>query len=184
MKQIFISYRRDDSQWGSRALWEKLRTLYGEEQVFMDVESLPLGSPFPEQIKNKLKKSDIFLIIIDKQWLNLQSNGKRRLDDPEDWVRHEVEFGLNSGLPVIPILIEGASMPKAHELPESLKDLTNRNALTLSHSRMKGDVDRLVDAIGPVPNRPSNGARGVVKETHGDQSPIIDSEGDVNITFN
>ena len=149
----------------------------------MDVESIPLGSPFPDHVKKELKKSDVFLIIIDKQWLYIQSNGKRRLDDPQDWVRHEVEFGLSSGLPVIPVLIEGTSMPKAHELPESLKGLANRNALVLSHSRMKGDVDRLVDAIGPIPNRPSNESKGVVKETHGDKSPIVDAEGNVNIHY-
>ncbi len=184
MVQIFISYRRDDSQWGSRALWERLQVLYGGDQVFMDVESIPLGSSFPEQIKTKLAQSDVFLVIIDKQWLNIQNNGKRRLDDPDDWVRQEVEFALSSAKPVIPVLIEGTKMPGAHDLPVSLGDLAKRNALPLSHSRMKGDVDRLVEAIGPAPKRSNKESPSIVKETHGDKSPIIDSKGDVKITFN
>ena len=182
MPQIFISYRRDDSQWVTRALWERLQAIYGEDKVFMDVESIPLGVCFPDKLDQELAKADIYLVMIGSIWTQVEKNGLKRLCDSNDVVRKEVEYAINSGRMLIPVLIDSTSMPSLEELPDSLKDLRKYNALTLSHDRMSGDVDRLIDQIGPGENQKETDSDNS-NVTHTNQSTIVNAGGDVKISY-
>lgn len=155
MSAIFISYRREDSEDSARALYESLVPLFGKERLFIDVEDVALGFDFRQAVESSLSTCGVFLAIIGPAWLNITApndpSGKRRLDNPSDTVRQEIATALKKGgsLPVIPVLIRGASMPTADQLPEDLKDLAFRNGLALIHLDWEANVKRLVDAITP-----------------------------------
>jgi TIR domain len=155
LSAIFISYRREDSEDSARALYESLLPQFGKDRVFMDVEAIALGSDFRRAVDSSLSSCGVFLAIIGPTWLNITApndvSGKRRLDNPEDTVRQEIATALKKSatLPVIPVLIRGASMPTADQLPDELKDLAYRNALSLNHLDWDANVQKLVDTIRP-----------------------------------
>jgi serine/threonine-protein kinase len=118
----------------------------GADGVFMDVDSLEPGVDFRERITSAVGECDMLLVLIGKQWLDSRS----RLDDPEDFVRVEIETALARGIRVIPVLVNGAEMPRPDDLPESLRTVAGRHALELSNSRWRHDVDRLVRTIEAI----------------------------------
>ncbi len=164
MSAIFISYRREDSEDSTRAIFESLRPQFGKERLFMDVEAIALGSDFRDAVERSLSSCGVFLAVIGPNWLNAKvsndPNGARRLDNPGDYVRQEVASALKKGrsLPVIPVLVRGASMPAADQLPDDLKDLAYRNALTLNNLDWDSNVAKLVDAIRPHVGEPKASA--------------------------
>jgi hypothetical protein len=119
------------------------------------VDSIALGFDFREAVERSLSSCGVFLVIIGPQWLNIKvpndESGRRRLDDPTDLVRQEIATGLKKGssLPVIPVLVRGATMPTADQLPDDLKSLAFRNSLVLSHLDWEGTVQKLANAIRP-----------------------------------
>jgi hypothetical protein len=122
MRVIFISYRRSDSDDVTGRIYDALSSKFSEEQVFMDFDKIPLGVSFPQYLKSQLAKAEVVLVIIGPKWAEAtDKQGRRRLDDPKDWVRVEVETALRSKIPVIPILVSRATLPKEDELPESLR---------------------------------------------------------------
>ena len=155
MSAIFISYRREDSEDSTRAIYESLRPRFGKERLFMDVEAIALGSDFRDAVERSLSNCGVFLAVIGPSWLNVKAsndpNAARRLDNPNDYVRQEVASALKKGkeLPVIPVLVRGASMPTADQLPDDLKDLAYRNALTLNNLDWDSSVAKLINAILP-----------------------------------
>jgi hypothetical protein len=124
---------------------------FGEEQVFMDLGMEP-GVDFVEQINDAVGSCRLLLAVIGPGWSTIKdAHGRRRLDDPADFIRVEVEAGLRQpDVRVVPVLVQGAKMPSAEELPPSLSDLTRRNALELSDARWRYDVDRLTSTIERV----------------------------------
>jgi hypothetical protein len=152
---IFISYRREDAEDSARALYESLLREFGQDRLFMDVEAIALGSDFRQAVESSLDNCGVFLTVIGPTWLDAKTpndpSGPRRLDNPGDYVRLEVATALKrgAGLPVIPVLVRGACMPNSAQLPDDLKDLAYRNALTLSHLDWNGNVQQLVSAIRP-----------------------------------
>lgn len=155
MSAIFISYRREDSEDSARALYESLVRKFGEDRLFMDVEAIAPGVDFRDAVERSLNECGAFLVVIGPSWLDIKAandpQGQRRLDNPTDYVRQEVARALTRGseLPVIPVLIHGASMPAEANLPEDLKKLAYRNAVTLSHTDWDGNLEKLVAAIRP-----------------------------------
>lgn len=147
--KIFISYRRDDSGGYAGRLFDHLAARFGTQQIFMDVDTIQPGVDFRRAIENAVGSCDIALVMIGRQWLNIMDDqGKRRLDDPQDFVRAEIASALaNPKVQVIPILVRGAGMPSANELPDDLKDLAWRNAIELSDSRFQYDANKLITAI-------------------------------------
>lgn len=136
MPQIFLSYRRNDNPYAADNLSDKLQQHFGKGAVFFDVDTIPLGVDFREHIANAVGKCDVLLAIIGVQWLQaVDKQGNRRLDDPSDFVRIEIESALKRNIPVIPVLINEAEMPSADDLPPSLKDMAFRNAIELSSGR-------------------------------------------------
>jgi hypothetical protein len=149
--QIFISYRREDASYPAGRLYDNLHSRFPQNEIFMDVDSIKPGIDFIETIEERVDSCDVLVAVIGKRWLSAaDEEGRRRLDNPEDFVRLEVGTALKRGVLVIPVLVEGASMPRAAELPEELKPLARRNALSLSHERFRADSERLIDSVGEV----------------------------------
>jgi hypothetical protein len=147
---IFISYRRADSIEVCGRIYDRLAARFGSKDVFRDVINIPAGTNFATFIDRELAQCAVTLVIIGKQWASITNeDGKRRLEDPEDLVRIEVETALKSDkMLVIPLLIGGAKMPKSSDLPESLQGLTMLNAMEIRHDPdFHKDLNRLIEAI-------------------------------------
>jgi TIR domain len=147
--KIFISYRRADSIDVSGRLFDRLVAEFGSNNVFKDVDSIPLGIDFERYIREQLVEFEFCLVIIGKQWLEVKhSDGTRRLDDQSDYVRIEIEQALAGGLKIIPVLVGDAQMPAVAQLPESLQFITKRNAISIRPDPdFHRDVDRLIRGI-------------------------------------
>lgn len=129
MTKIFISYRRDDSSYIAGMINERLEKHFGPNSVFLDIDSIPLGLDFRKHIFDSVGQCNVLLALIGDSWINSTNDqGSRRLDDPTDFVRLEVESALKRDIPVIPVLVGKARMPSATELPSSLRELAFRNA--------------------------------------------------------
>jgi hypothetical protein len=127
---IFISYRRSDSQDTTGRIYDRLVAKYTKKQVFKDVDNnnIPLGITFAAHIKQKIGKANLVLVIIGPSWLTAaDKQGRRRLDDPGDFVRLEIETALRANIPVVPVLVANTRMPLARELPKSIQKLLSRN---------------------------------------------------------
>jgi TIR domain len=136
MPQIFLSYRRSDSEYIAPMLSEKLQQHFGEDSVFFDVDTIPLGVDFREYIEKNVAQCDVLIAIIGDQWLRaVDGKGNRRLDDPSDFVRIEIESALKRSIPVIPVLVDKVEMPAADDLPPSIQSLVYRNATELRAGR-------------------------------------------------
>lgn len=145
MAQIFISYRRDDASYVAGILCERLRKVFGQLSVFMDLDTIPLGKDFREYINNAVEECDVLLALIGDEWLTASNDqNKRRIDDPADYVRIEIEAAINRNIPVIPILIDNAVMPSSDLLPETLRPFAFRNAAELRAGR---DMDHHMEIL-------------------------------------
>jgi hypothetical protein len=147
---IFIGYRRDDTADVAGRVFDALESRFGRNRVFKDVDNLRPGADFGEYIKTILPRCRVALILIGPNWVNaVDEYGRRRLDDPSDWVRIEIEIALAAGdLEVVPVLINGAHMPRAEELPPSLHPLLRRHAATIRRDPdFRDDVARLIAAL-------------------------------------
>ncbi len=150
MNSIFISYRREDAEGQAGRLYNDLAREFGSESVFMDVAAIQFGRDFRKAIDQSLSSCGVFLSVIGKTWLTAKdAAGQRRLDDPADFVRMETAAALQRDIPVIPVLVQGASNPKADQLPDDLKELAYRNAIELTHPRWDSDVQLLIKALRP-----------------------------------
>jgi sulfatase modifying factor 1 len=146
--KIFISYRRDDSAYAAGRLYDRLRVRFGEDNLFMDVEGLDPGVDFVETLESAVSSCDLLIVLIGQQWLHVKdAEGRFRLDNPEDFVRLEIAAALDREIRVIPILVQGARMPRSGELPLPLKRLARLHALEIRHERFNADADHLVRAI-------------------------------------
>ena len=154
--KIFISYRRDDSAGYAGRLFDHLTAHFGTQNVFMDIDTIQPGDDFRKIIQNAVGTCDVVLVMIGKQWLSIQdAQGRRRLEDPNDLVRAEIAAAIaNPNVRVIPVLVRGASMPAAHELPEDLKELSWRNATELSDNRFQYDANELIKVLERTGRKP------------------------------
>ncbi len=145
---IFINYRRQDSEGEAGRLFDDLSAKFGPDSVFMDVAGISAGRDFRKAIDENVSKCAVLLALIGHSWLDAQnSQGGRRLDDPNDFVRMELASALSRDIPVVPILVRGAVMPPAGSLPDDLKELVYRNAMEITHVRWKSDVGVLIRAL-------------------------------------
>jgi hypothetical protein len=147
---IFISYRRDDSAGYTRAIYDQLAERFTQERIFMDVDAIEPGLPFDEVINQAVSRCEILLVIIGKRWMEQQPGVGPRINDPKDFVRLEIAAALSRNVRVIPVLLDGAGMPTEEVLPEPLRALARRNAIEISNTRFKSDLDRLVEAVSKV----------------------------------
>ncbi|MCB1888401.1 MAG: toll/interleukin-1 receptor domain-containing protein [Rhodocyclaceae bacterium] len=148
MTAIFISYRRDDSEGHAGRLFEGLRARFGADAVFMDVVAIEPGVDFRQAIDEHVDRCDVLLAVIGPRWLSAcAESGERRIDQPGDFVGLEIAAALRRGIPVVPVLVQGATMPGADALPPELADFAYRNAVALTHARWTSDLEVLAKAL-------------------------------------
>ena len=179
MRAIFISYRRDDTEGYAGRLFHDLSERFGKDSVFMDVAGIEPGRDFRRVIEQQIASCGVLLAVIGKAWLTAgDAKGERRLNDPHDFVRLETASALKRDIPVIPVLVQQAAMPRAEELPDDLKDLAFRNSVELSHARWDSDVELLVAALGhhvdpSMPSAPATPPAPARPEPGGHQARVI-----------
>jgi len=146
--KIFINYRRDDSIATAGRLRDRLAQAFGARHVFMDVDNIPAGVDFHAHLDAQITACDVVLVLIGPRWLNsTDEKGQRRIDHSEDFVAAEIAAALGSQIRVIPVLIDGARMPSAEELPERLRPLIRRNAVEIRNTQFGSDIQRLLEKV-------------------------------------
>jgi hypothetical protein len=130
MQNIFVSYRREDSSDVTGRIFDHLKAAFGEQHLFKDVDSIPLGTDFREVISDAIQRCDVLVVVIGEKWLEVKDEtGGRRIDNPDDYVRLEISSALDRKIPVIPVLVGRATIPTQESLPAPLQRLAFRNAL-------------------------------------------------------
>ncbi|MGZ9075381.1 MAG: toll/interleukin-1 receptor domain-containing protein [Burkholderiaceae bacterium] len=158
MRGIFISYRRDDSEGQAGRLFDDLSAHFGRNAVFMDVAGIKKGLDFRRIIDAHVASCGVLLVIIGKRWLTAtDSQGRRRLDDVNDFVCLETAAALSRDIPVVPVLVQDAVMPNVRDLPDALKELAFRNGTELTHARWDSDVKLLIEDLRPYLEEPATG---------------------------
>jgi uncharacterized membrane protein YhaH (DUF805 family) len=146
--RIFINYRRGTGAASAGRLADRLTQHFDRDQIFIDVDAIEPGIDFVKALNDQVAQSIAFIAVIDPDWLSTSNAaGKRRLDDPRDYVRIEIEAALKRDIRVVPVLVDGAQMPTSGDLPDSLKLLTHRQAFEISHIRFNRDADDLAFAL-------------------------------------
>ena len=181
MPRIFISYRREDTAYPAAWLFDRLEARFGAERVFKDVDSIDPGDDFVERIRGAVGSCDVLLALIGEEWLSATDDeGRRRLDNPEDFVRIEIEAALARNVRVVPVLVDGAPLPEAETLPPSLAPLVRRQALELSPQRFDFDTNRLLDTLekmvveGEAPTPPKRRSRrGLIAAAGGGAAVLV-----------
>lgn len=142
--KIFISYRRADSSGHTGRLYDSLVALFGEDKIFLDIDSIKGGSDFVEVIDETLEVCIAIIVVIGPSWTTItDENGNKRLEAEKDYVRLEVEEALSKDLIVCPVLVDGAEMPHQHEVPESIRGLSRFNAFHLNDNRWSSDGEHV-----------------------------------------
>lgn len=150
--KIFISYRRSESAAYAGRLSDQLRAHFGSQIIFIDIESIEPGRDFGEAIEDAISSCKIVLVVIGRQWLTCANEHGRRLDDPKDFVRLEIAAALKRGIRVIPVLVQGAAIPREQDLPGDIAPLARRQAWEVSDLRWNQDVGKLIEKIaGDIP---------------------------------
>jgi hypothetical protein len=182
MAKIVISYRRSDSDAIAGRIRDRLASHFGEESLFMDIDNIPFGTDFREHIKNALLSSDVVIVVVGPKWLGPPDSEHWRIKDESDPVRIEVETALQKNIPVVPVLVNNATMPRPEDLPESLKDFAFRNAAEVETGRdFHAHMERLIrslERIVPAP-RPAAAAAAAAntaaaaKLRHGGRTAVL-----------
>ena len=152
MPKIFCSYRRQDSTHQTGRIFDQLTARFGKDELFRDVDSMPLGLDFRRVLSEQVAHCDVLLAIIGDEWLKAtEKTGERRLDNPNDFVRIEIESALGRNIPVIPVLVGQAPMPNPDDLPKGLRELAFRNGIAVrADPDFHHDVARLIRGINDV----------------------------------
>lgn len=148
--KVFICYRRADSIDITGRIYDRLSDTFGKESVFKDVDSIPLGKDYREVLRESVSQCSIFLVVIGKYWLKTE-NGEQRLNMPRDFVRFEIETALQRRIPVIPLLVNGASLPVASDIPHDLLELIYRHGMPIRPDPdFHTDINRLIRHINSI----------------------------------
>ena len=146
--KIFINYRRDDSIGTAGRLNDRLAQTFGRNNLFMDVDNIPAGVDFVEYLQSQVAACDVFLAIIGPNWLDSKDDdGRRRFDNPDDYVAIEIAAALARKIRVIPVLVDGARTPKADKLPDSVRPLVRRNAVEIRNTQFGRDAEALATKV-------------------------------------
>ena len=150
--RIFISYRREDSIAYAGRLYDHLSAHFGAERVFMDIGQIEAGDDFVNVLDREIEACDLVIALIGPRWLSASNEKGRRLDQGDDFVSHELAAALAQGKRLIPVLVGGATMPEARELPTTLTELARRQAHALDDKRFKFELDALIRSIERRPS--------------------------------
>ncbi|MEN0061415.1 MAG: toll/interleukin-1 receptor domain-containing protein [Myxococcota bacterium] len=143
--RIFLNYRREDAEFAAGRLYDRLAQWFGPASVFMDVDDIDYGTDFAERIDKAMSTADVLIVLIGPRWAGPED--ARRIEQPNDFVRLEIESALERNMLVIPVLIGGVSVPSEDELPPSLAPLSRRHGLKLEHATFDADVEDLIRSI-------------------------------------
>jgi len=148
MAGIFISYRREDTAGHAGRLFDRLTQHFGKGRVFMDVSDIEPGTDFVEAIDKAVGSCEILMVVIGREWVTCREpGGQRRLENPNDFIRLEAATALKRNIRVIPVLVQGARMPKSAELPADLEKLSRRQGIEISDTRWDSDTGQLIKAL-------------------------------------
>jgi TIR domain-containing protein len=151
MPKVFLSYRRSDASAIAGRIFDRLVVYYGREAIFMDVDDVPIGTDFRKHIDGFLHQCDILLAIVGTEWLVVDDSGTPRLRDTDDPVRNELKTALQIGVPIIPVLVDGARMPGESDLPDDLREFAVRNAAEVASGRdFDAHTERLIQSIDRI----------------------------------
>jgi hypothetical protein len=147
--RIFLSYRRKDSRTSTDRIGDALKSYFGAKAVFQDVEAIPPGVDFRQYLHARLDQCQVVLVVIGPGWLTIKDDlGTRRLDQEGDMVRLEIEVTLQRKIPLIPLLVDNATMPSHEQLPETIQALAFQNGLPIrGNPDFRQDMDRLIQAL-------------------------------------
>lgn len=146
--RIFINYRREDTSGVAGRLADSLTSYFGPGRIFRDVDGIETGADFEEVLRCTARDADAMIVLIGRTWSTAaDSKGIVRLHDPEDWVAREISAALEAKIPIYPVLVESAVMPRPEELPEALRPLVRHNAMFISDHRWQSDVTRLAKVV-------------------------------------
>jgi hypothetical protein len=153
MSTIFVSYRRTDAPAHAGRIYDRLVERFGKDNVYKDLDSTAPGADFAEVINETITACDALVAVIGRDWLSATRGGRRRrrLDDPQDWVRREIAAALERNIRVVPVLVEGARMPSPDELPEDVQMLARRHAVELSETAWTPQLAQLIDSLATAP---------------------------------
>jgi hypothetical protein len=140
---IFISYRRSDSKSEARSICQRLERTFGKGMVFIDVDSIRPGEDFQSVLEEDLAKCNVMLVVIGPRWLELLRSGPAGCEIINDYVRLEIASALERKLPIFPVLVDGAPMPDAKNMPDDLKSLALRQAFSVRHDSFPRDMSGL-----------------------------------------
>lgn len=154
MVDVFVNYRTLDAGYGSSACYELLSERFGKKRVFRDCVNIRPGERYPDVIRRALEETRVLLVLIGPRWLapdpSAAGGGRRLVDREEDWVRREIRRALARGIHVIPVLLDGADLPDAAELPDDIRELTNHQVEYVRQRTLGEDVARLAERIVEV----------------------------------
>jgi len=154
VKGIFISYRRDESAAYAGRMADGFTEHFGKNRVFRDIDSIEPGLDFAEAIERAVDSSEVLIAVIGRNWLTAtDAAGHKRLENPDDYVRMEIGAALQRNIRVIPVLVQGAAMPRADELPDDLAPLARRNAFALHDTGWREGVQHLITRLDRVLGR-------------------------------
>ena len=159
MARIFLSYRRNDTAGHTGRIFDHLTERFGAGRVFFDVDGIEAGENFATAIEKRIRDCDTLVAVIGKTWTAVDASGQRRLDDPADYVRQEIETAFRLGVDVVPVLVGGAGVPARNDLPESLSGLLLLNALEIDDKAFLSGVDRLIVTLEKTTARASERKR-------------------------
>jgi hypothetical protein len=144
---VFISYRTRDDAYSAVLLYRSLVERLGASRVFRDFDSLRGGDDVNRMLDQQLAQCMVLLVVIGPRWLTAETDGRRRLDEPDDWVRHEIATALRRGCRVVPVLLDDTSLPKAEQLPPDIAGLAGCLARRIRHDQIEHDIPRLVEEL-------------------------------------
>jgi hypothetical protein len=148
---VFISYRRDETAAYTGRLYDSLSRLIDKDKIFMDIDKIPGGVDFVEEVNKAIDSAQAMIVVIGPEWLTItDGDSPPRIQDPDDFVYQEIALGLQRGIRIFPVRVGGASMPSEDDLPEGLKKFSRRNAREISNSRWAHDVGLLIKDLETV----------------------------------
>ena len=191
MSKVFMSYRRDDSAAVSGRIYDRLVAQFGKANVFKDVDSIPPGVDYRDYLADIISQCDVQLTLIGRHWLDVTgADGRRRLDDPNDIVRFEVESAMEQGILIIPLLVDNAAMPAATKLPDTLVQLSRLNALPVRYDPIfDHDIHKVIAAVDQSKHTPRQMLRRTTiadhqaqKVTSHENAQALEARGQTSVT--
>jgi hypothetical protein len=167
---IFISYRRDDVPYLALAIYDRIEKAFGPDRTFIDVGSIRPGEDWEGSLEDALRRTGILVAVIGNRWLQADDKSPNRLEEPNDWVRREIEAALERGVRLLPVLADGALLPATHELPGSLHGLARRQAFEIKQSTSGSDMGHLLAAIERILAEQATQGSGDISPFRGDSS--------------